>query len=325
MVKLWDVSSGVLQHTFEADHKHINQAAFSPDSQQLVLVDHNTINLWTISSWSLQQSMKGTMDSYGIHSLAFSHDGKLLASATSYVVELWDTTKGGLQHTFRSQLGSVFFSPDSKLLALACFDAMQVWTTDTGTLQSTLQEDSRANAIAFLPNGRNLIYLTSSAEPSMIKVWDASSGNLQHSLEGNTDPVQHLAISPDGELLASVSYKGTLMLWDTSTWALQQTTMLLGYGHHKLYFHPTKPFLIADRILIWTKQSERCDTSMSSKRRKTLCVTDDWITLDGENLLYLPLEYYTCTMDFQAGLLALGHVSGRISILGFDLTKLEQL
>ena len=318
MIKLWDVSSGVVQQTFKAESHITDLAAFSPDSKQLaVVVDSVTINLWTIS-WSLQQSLRESWNSHGISFLAFSPNGKLLASASSNgIVELWNTTKGSFQHLFQRHFSSsMAFSPDSELLALAG-ESVRIWTTGSGILQSTFVEGS--SPIVFSPNGRNLV---SSDESQTIKLWDVSSGALLHSIGGKPCG-SHLAISPDGKLLASVSQDQTLRLWDTCTWALQQTRKL-PYCH-KLKFHPTKPVLMLDEVLIWIEQSERGDPSMPSKWGKTLSVMDDWITLNGENLLHLPSEYYAPVVGFQAGLLALGHKSGRISLLEFDLMKLEQM
>ena len=304
MIKLWDISSGVIQQTVKADSKTTYLAAFSPDSQQLIVVDDLTINLWRISPWSLQQSLKMSRTSLLV---AFSPNGKLLASTSQasnggfVIVELWNITKGSLQHTFQSQSNSIAFSPDSELLASG--NPVRIWTTYSGILQLTLVGGS--SPIVFSPNGRNLI---SSDEYHAIKLWDVSSGALQHSIEGDICGYC-LAISPDGKLLASVSYDDTLRLWDTCTWALRQTE-ISRYWYYKLNFHPTKSLLMSDRVLIWTPQSERVDSSMPSKWGKTLCVMDHWITLDGENLLRLPPEYDISTAGFQAGLLALGHSSG---------------
>ena len=47
-----------------------------------------------------------------------------------------------------------------------------------------------------------------------MKLWDAATGKLRVSLEGHTARVTCLAVSPDGQTLASGSIDGTIRLWD---------------------------------------------------------------------------------------------------------------
>ncbi|MBP8857939.1 MAG: hypothetical protein KBG60_07955, partial [Anaerolineaceae bacterium] len=44
--------------------------------------------------------------------------------------------------------------------------------------------------------------------------WDASSGEILHTLAGHTGSVRSVAFSPDGSTLASGSYDGTIIIWD---------------------------------------------------------------------------------------------------------------
>ncbi|MEZ5477027.1 MAG: hypothetical protein R3E95_05935 [Thiolinea sp.] len=79
MVKLWDVVSRRLLHSFEGHQDSVTSVTFSPDGKTLASASSdNTVKLWDVASRRLLHSFEGHQ---GIAlSVAFSLDGKTLAS-----------------------------------------------------------------------------------------------------------------------------------------------------------------------------------------------------------------------------------------------------
>lgn len=129
---------------------------------------------------------------------------------------------GQLQQTFighRDKIVEAIFRPDGKAFATASLDgSLAAW--NRARAAQTWHVEGLADgvsALAYAPDSSLLVGAAGGGSNAVITVWDAYSGEEVMQLRGHDNYVASLAFSPDGTLLASGSWDGTIKLWDIAS------------------------------------------------------------------------------------------------------------
>jgi WD40 repeat protein/ferric-dicitrate binding protein FerR (iron transport regulator) len=203
-------------------HGRFTSLAFSSDNQILATGSDGHVDLWDSHSGKKRTSHKWTGE--GVHTLAFSPDGRTLAMGgkNSRGARLWEV------HTDRFvQLGGggmihrLAYSPDGQTLALSRrHDSFQLWDALKRVERCTLSgHTGPVTDLAFGPDSQTMV---SSSEDGALKLWNAVDGGELATLttgvgsekSRKSTRVLAVAFSADGNAVAAGFHNGTIQLWD---------------------------------------------------------------------------------------------------------------
>lgn len=233
----YDLTTCLPVSLFETKRGMVDRIALCSEQPWLALKNTNKDGTEVIKIWDMQRRKCIAVMEYPVRlrddppqnmlcSLCFSPSGQWLAASRdgSVIVDIYESLTGRL-HTE--------LELPSEEIELCSIDD---WP-DNGFFWNF------SGALAFSP-GNHLF--AASHWSDFISVWDLTLGERISRLTGHPEGVHSLNFSPCGQFLAAGGVRGTVQVWETSTWQLQQTYLSSGNDWMDVSYAPDGTLRAAD-------------------------------------------------------------------------------
>ncbi|KAJ5648437.1 hypothetical protein N7490_004809 [Penicillium lividum] len=306
-VKLWDVSSGKLVKTIEADCLGLQ---LSPDGKFFASVSlcygtrkwersGREIRVWDITTGNLDKSFSSPFGD--LSWLSFSADNTLLVTVSEfgYTIQLWDLVNQSKSlEEFQlesSQIDGFKLSPNQKIAAsiTSSLTSVSLWDVETGAFLKRL----RGGHCSFSPDGKWVLVSNKFTD----EVWNLATWELAFSAKKDVETLGIFAFSPDSKLFAhqidpeyedrvadidteNLDDQPLVRIWQTDTWKpLLTFEARYKYQSMVLKFSPNSTLLacgIHDNLDQWRAREPFEATfiiwNVTTGKRQRSCMVTRW-------------------------------------------------
>jgi WD40 repeat protein/tetratricopeptide (TPR) repeat protein len=189
------------------------------------------------------------------HRVAYSPDGRSLATAATRSLKVWDV--GQPKPTRTIAIGAwviqIAWSKDGRYVAASSHSRLvRIWDVVTGERRTLPTVTWQANCVSYSPDGRRFAW---SGMDGIVAVHDSATFERVATLAGLPGYQTCTAFSPDGRFIAAGSKNGPVKIWNVETGQLVRTLHGHSSGVQELTFSPDGSQLAtvgADRhVIVW--------------------------------------------------------------------------
>jgi len=210
--KIKSLSKNFHSSEYEPDIKSVT---FGADNNSIAVLNSNgSINIWDIRENVIIQTLELNKSLYFNVPITLSPDGKILLTAVSSAVLLWDIKTAKILDTLEgnyNSLNEIKFSNDGlKILGFNDY-GIYLWDSESAKLNTSISEKTQSAVFNF--NATEV--LSSYSDNAMI--WNAESGKLKAELAGHQDEIIRAIYSFDNKKIITASKDQSAIIWNCET------------------------------------------------------------------------------------------------------------
>ena len=222
--KVWNAKTGILLLDLKGDSRHVVKSAmYNSDETRIVTASSDgTARVWDAETGVLLLDLKGHSSS--LNDAMYSPDGmRIVTASDDTTAKLWDAESGVLLLDLKGHSDDVLsarFSSDGTRIVTASKDGTaKVWDAEIGELLLELRCHCSVSSAMYNSDGTRIVTRTNdrSANVWTTMIWDAETGVLLLSLNGQSNNVNSAMYNHDGTRIVTTSKDGTAKVWDTKS------------------------------------------------------------------------------------------------------------
>lgn len=216
-IHLWNVATGQPIATFQGHSDRVNSLAFSPDGKWLASAGDWSVVVWSLSEGQQHLTIK---DEAEVQCVAWAPKGASIVSGGEGLAlwDPYTGAKQATLAGHTDTISSLAFSADGKTLASSSDDGtIRLWDITTRHWRAAFEIGGLFHRRSFAALDSKGRWLAAVVVDGEIMLWKTSDFHVYFRFKGHIQRGGCAAFSPDGKILASGSdLDGTAKLWDLS-------------------------------------------------------------------------------------------------------------
>ena len=245
-ITLWNMPAGTKLASYNTAAEYAGamatSLAFTPDLSLVAFGSGADARVQLMDLRAGRQLWSAPVKSGFVMALAFSPDGKTLASAEGFNgkdIRLWEVATGketGQLEGHSAWVNSMVFWPDGKTLASSSADqTIRTWDVASRICLDVLHGHRFGVwRLILLPDGKTLV---SGCKDGTICAWDTS---MLHSRQAHTTIPENVAnwcFATDSQSILTLGWQGHLMRWSGVAFQRSEPIMDLGTNHDVVFYY----------------------------------------------------------------------------------------
>jgi len=232
-VRLWDLDSGACVRVMPEDQGFVMGVAVSADGRWAVTgIGGHILRLWDLQTGACLRVLEGHTER--VDDVAMAADGRLAVSGSAdHTLRVWDLRSGECLRILEGhtdEVRTVAVSADGRRAVSGGLDKdVRIWDLEHGrSLRAKEAHSDFVWSAAVAADGRRAVSGSgryagaggiAGPKDKSVRIWDTKSGSCLHILDGHSDTVRCVALTPDSSLAVSAGDDHTLRVWDTRSGA----------------------------------------------------------------------------------------------------------